>query len=200
MLGAGEARTFLTRDVCQSLGRVGKGAPLPSSAHAKSSRAVPTRIRSPACARRTRFFGTIECEGGRAFAHPTNRLVRLRTRCKASGSRQSRPAATPAQSPMRSSTRRLRSATERTACQTHQLRPTERARAQGIGVAGGNCGGERQGSGKSSPLWLSGTPIWSGRTHGADGMTHIPATNVDLPGTLSKRFLWDTPKNTPLLG
>ena len=29
MLGAGEARTFLTRDVCRSLGRVGKRAPLP---------------------------------------------------------------------------------------------------------------------------------------------------------------------------
>ena len=105
-------------------------------------------------------------------------VVRLRIRCKVSGSRQSRPAATPAQSPMRSSTRRSRSATERTTCQTPQLRPTERARAQGIGVAGGNCGGERQGSGKSSLLWLSGTPIRSGRSHGADGRSRTPTLHL----------------------
>src|SRR5580704_4275214 len=89
-----------------------KGRPSRNSAHAKSSRAVPTRIRIASVRTAREFFRTVECEEGRAFAHPTNRLVRLRIRCKVSGSRQSRPAATPAQSPMRSSTRRSRSATE----------------------------------------------------------------------------------------
>src|SRR6202022_5048246 len=99
MLGADDARTFVGGHACRNLVGAAHASPFNrhGSTRGKARHAFPYDEERP-------FVGA-------THASPCG-LTMITARCKASGSRQSRPAAPPAQSPIRSSTRRSRSATE----------------------------------------------------------------------------------------